>query len=417
MKSPSFIRPVQIACFGLALAVCVGSIRAQEGPGTQQEQPKTVRYTVTDLGTLGGTYSFAYSINSLGVVAGGAATASQTNGVSQTAVVWYHGHPINLGTLGGSDCPDCSSEGAAAIVNGTVVILSETAEGGAQNDEDFCGFGTHHQCLAGIWKNGTLSALPTLSGGKNSQAVWANNHGQIIGFSENGVGDTTCGTATPFQTTHFEAVIWEPDGEIRELSPLSGDTVSFAFGLNDKGQAAGVSGLCANTSVPPFTAGPQAPHAVLWERDGSMISIGSLVSDGTINIPGGINNRGHVAGGSQSSSGAPHAFLWTPETGMEDLGTLDGDFFSTAPCCHTINERDEVVGVSFPGPQGSGRAFVWTKEGGMQDLNDLIPGGSGLYLQEASSVNDAGEIVGWGVNPNGEIHAFLLTPVRFWKRE
>jgi hypothetical protein len=43
------------------------------------------------------------------------------------------------------------------------------------------------------------------------------------------------------------------------------------------------------------------------------------------------------------------------------------------------------------------------------DLNDFIPAGSPWYLQNASSINDAGEIVGWGTI-NGEVHAFLATP-------
>jgi len=44
------------------------------------------------------------------------------------------------------------------------------------------------------------------------------------------------------------------------------------------------------------------------------------------------------------------------------------------------------------------------------DLNDLIPAGSPWYLQNVGSINDAGEIVGFGLL-NGEVHAFLATPV------
>jgi hypothetical protein len=43
------------------------------------------------------------------------------------------------------------------------------------------------------------------------------------------------------------------------------------------------------------------------------------------------------------------------------------------------------------------------------DLNDLIPKDSGWTLQAAESINDAGQITGFGVI-NGEVHAFLATP-------
>jgi probable HAF family extracellular repeat protein len=47
----------------------------------------------------------------------------------------------------------------------------------------------------------------------------------------------------------------------------------------------------------------------------------------------------------------------------------------------------------------------------MRDLNNLIGAGSEWTLQYASAVNDNGQIVGYGINPLGQIHAFLLTPV------
>ena len=69
----------------------------------QGQDSQLPRYTVTDLGTLGGTYSYAYGLNNAGVVAGGAAAASQTGGVSQTAFLWRDSHIMDLGTLGGQD--------------------------------------------------------------------------------------------------------------------------------------------------------------------------------------------------------------------------------------------------------------------------------------------------------------------------
>src|SRR5437868_5639450 len=81
----------------LALLALPAQIMAQ---GEQQQKPEHFpRYRVTDLGTLGGTYSYAYGLNNAGQVAGGAATASQVGGLAQTAFLWSRGQMQNLGTL------------------------------------------------------------------------------------------------------------------------------------------------------------------------------------------------------------------------------------------------------------------------------------------------------------------------------
>ena len=378
---------------------------AQEQAGTQGQTPEHARYTVTDLGTLGGSYSYGYGINDAGVVSGGAATPAQSGGVSQTAFLWVRGHFFNLGTLDGLACPDCSSEAGGPNAWGESPILSETSDP-AHKNEDFCGFGTHRQCLGAIWRNGKMTALPTLRGGQNSQAYWINNEGQVVGFAENGTSDSTCSSSVPFQVRRFEPVIWGRNGEIHELRPLPGDTVGFAFGINDKGQAVGSSGLCSNTSLPPVSA--KGPHAVLWERDGSPTDLGNL--GGTIsNIATTVNDPGDVVGTSQLTDGTVHAFLWTRAKGMRDLGTLPGAVETVPPCCNTLNDRGEVAGFSIDAT-GNMRAFFW-RNGVMSDLNDLSPD-SPLYLLAASSINDAGEIAGFGVNSDGDVHAFLATPNR-----
>ena len=77
-----------------------------------------------------------------------------------------------------------------------------------------------------------------------------------------------------------------------------------------------------------------------------------------------------------------------------------------------MNERGEMVGASFgaAGPnKGHPRAFLW-RNGMMTDLNDLIPANASLHLLIAFGINDAGEIVGFGVTNPGDLHAFLATP-------
>lgn len=367
--------------------------------------PKPARYNVTDLGTLGGAYSFAYAINNSGMVAGGAATPTQTDFISQTAFLWYGGQPINLGTLDGSACPDCSSEGSAASANGSVAMISETATIDP-NGEDFCEFGTHRQCLAAVWRNGRLNALPRLSGGNNSSAYWINNRGEIVGVSEIGTSDSDC--ATPFQVRRFEAVKWASNGQATPLPPLAGDTVSFAFSNNDSGQVVGFSGLCSNVTLPPFLP-PSAPHAVIWERDGTPRELGNPPGGAGDNVATSINNRGQAVVNSVMLDGTIHAFSWTDGV-PRDLGTYpEGAIITVTPCCGVINDRGQVVGFSIDASFNM-RALLWENNVPM-DLNSLIPADSPWYLLSANSVNDAGEIAATAVNINNfEVHAVLATP-------
>ena len=367
------------------------------------------RYEVIDVGTLGGGYAYGYGLNNAGDVVGGAATSTQTDGFAQTAFIWRKGQIHPLGTLGGAACPGCSSEGAGNTGGNVIAVISETANIDP-NGQDFCGFQTHRQCLGAVWKNGDLKPLPPLPGGYNSQAYSINNQNEIAGFSDTGVRDATC--AAPFQVTRFVGVIWDAHRNPRALKPLPGDNVSFAFGINEDGQAVGTSGLCSNTTLPPN--GPVGgPHAVLWEEDGTprlidTSSLGALV-DGN-NVATSITNQGEVGGTALLVDGTVHSFLWS-HGHIRDLGTLPGDFATIAGCCGTVNNRGDVAGFAFPGPRGSGHAIAWLDNNGPVDLNDLIPANSGYYLVNTGGINDAGEIVA-GAFKDGQSRSVLLRPMR-----
>ena len=259
----------------------------------------------------------------------------------------------------------------------------------------FFGFQDGVTCLGFLWQDGVTAPLPPLAGGNNSQASGVNNGGQVAGFAENGTQDATC---TPPQVLQFEAVIWGPKkDQIQQLPPLSGDSDGAGFAINDKGEVAGCSGICANVG------GASCLHAVVW-KDGSPTNIGGL---GRLNLGAAINNRGQVVGESLLPDNTTfHSFLWQKGV-ITDLGALPGHPL-TFP--GGINNKGQVVGHSCDATDTSCVAYLW-ENGVMTDLNTLIPPGFSLSLFFAGDINDRGEIAGIAVDPiTGASPAFLAIP-------
>jgi hypothetical protein len=124
-----------------------------------------------------------------------------------------------------------------------------------------------------------------------------------------------------------------------------------------------------------------------------------------------INGRGQVAGAGypeRGTGGQSQAFVWTPHDTAGGIGRLDvlpylpGTVESEA---NDINDDGVAVGYCSRGP-GSDRAVLWQ---GHSDLNQFVAG-SGWTLLSANSINNHGDIVGYGMH-DGQYRAFLLVPV------
>jgi probable HAF family extracellular repeat protein len=223
-----------------ALALPV-EVAAQEQQHSQPDGHHFQRYTVTDLGTLGGTFSQAGSINNKRSVVG---VATLTGDTSLHAFLWRKGLMTDLGTLGGSDTLPVS---AASGINDSdeIVGLSETAAPDPLG-ENSCG--NSLKCLPFLWRDGVMNPLPTL-GGNNGQAIGINNRGQVVGQAENTVHDPTC---LPPQVLQFKPTIWN-NGKVQELPTFPGDQDGVANAINDSGQVLLPTGNCTSLGPPPGT--------------------------------------------------------------------------------------------------------------------------------------------------------------------
>jgi probable HAF family extracellular repeat protein len=359
-------------------------------------------YKVTDLGAEGNAnLGCAMSLNNQGwteIMAGSLPPGEVDNIfgtlLSGRALIDVGGFKLDLGTLGGQNSWMNWGE-----INdfGQIVGFSETAVPDP-NGEDICGFGTHLTCSPFLWQVFHMSALPTL-GGNNGQASAINNGGQIVGFAENGIVDSTCQPGTTNNRIQLP-VLWKKGNQgiyKAQALPTGSDPDGDAFWINDQGEAVGDTGTCGDATV----------HAVSWENG---IVSPPLPDFGTGSIAQGINNQGQIVGlvGSPDNT-TQYGALWQNGV-LTNLGLLPGDFGGLAS---GINDHGQVVGSNFDSHFNWSHAFIY-QDGVMTDLNTLFPASSNLFATMANKINERGQISGMAIvlsgPAKGNIHAFLATP-------
>jgi len=387
----------------LGLGAAAGSAACSGGtapaPATTAEAlTQGPRYVVTPLGSLGGTSSQGNSINDLGWVGG---LSAQAGNATVHATIWRGRNPTDLKTLGG---PNSAILWPSKNVIGLVAGVAETNEDQPLGETWSCRFffpsRTGKVCKGVVWEHGNIRALPTF-GGENGFATSANNLRQIVGWAETTVLDGSC---TGAQKRQFLAALWGPgQNDMRQLPPLPADSTSAATGINDRGQAIGISGACGIG-----VGGVSARRAVMWEGN-TFTDLGTLGGDGW-NTPMALNAWGDVVGfgnapGHPVSDFVPLPFLWTRSGGIEPLPLLDGHDNGQAL---GINAWRQVVGVSCAG--GDCRGVLWQgKE--VIDLTSHVVGGLNGTITNAGDIDDLGRIGGQFQDPSGATTAFRAIPV------
>jgi len=329
----------------------------------------SIAYSVTDLGTLGGSSSRANAINNYGVVVGAADTAAGT----PHAVVWQNGQVIDLGTGPVNerlDNPNIRPSSAAYDINdaGEVVGYADFPSDG------YSGYAYGYARHAVRWEAGVLTDLGT-AGATNSVGYGINDAGQVVGIAASLGGSGKLFT---------DPVRWDDAGATR-LAELPNDWFGAAYAINSTGQAVGRSDSMGGGS-----------KAIRWNND-------TLTDLGAQGSAADINTAGSIVGVARTVQGDQHAALWRNDT-LTALGTLPDDVRSEATA---VNNSEQVVGQSYAA-SGTPRPFIWDN-GTLYELNSLLPSNDGWTLTAVTDINDRGQIVGTAT-VNGQQHAVLLTP-------
>lgn len=307
-------------------------------------------YAIWNLGTLGGNYSEARSINNAGQVVG---TARHANG-SDRVFLWQQSAMADLG----------SGEGFALSDAGHAVMRD------AQN-----GQWTR-------WQGGAKSVLTPLPNATALAAYSVTAGGVVVGYS---------------------STRWQPIGLIVERAVRWSDSTpvvlgsedgeySRAWNLNNAGLVVGQQTTSNRTRI----------HAFVFGGAGDIHGLPAF----THSTARAVNDAGQVVGFVYNFSVAEaKPFFWQPDGEMHLMRSTGYSFAQPLD----LNNRGVAVGCAGPSPS----AVMWVNAGQTNEqlvnLQDTLPPGTGWDLDCAHSINDADEIVGYG-KINGHTQAFLLYP-------
>jgi probable HAF family extracellular repeat protein len=334
-------------------------------------------YSITDLGTLGGTESFAYAINDRGHIVGSSRLAGNT---VTHGFLFGFGRMIDLNPLNSGEI---QTVGPADINNHGAVASG------------FMRDGVYSAAIFDT-RSGEITALGSLGGiafgSFNGTATSVNDSGEVVGYSY--VDDL-----------NRHAFVYK-NGLMKDLGSLGG--YSAALSINNAGDIVGFSSESAYG----------AAHPILY-RNGKMSAINPFGDPSNEGIAWKLNNRGEVVGEAVNGSSI-NGFIYF-KGAVTNIGTLDGGRNSFA---YSINTVGQVVGVAdvpfeddcydFDTQQTvrctnyAFQGFLYER-GVMLDLRSLVGSNSGWDALWPFDINDRGQIVGYGLRA-GEFRAFLMTP-------
>lgn len=363
-------RVARLAAIAVAITACTQSdaiTNVKEPPVTDPPPgSRGISFTRIDLGTLGGTSSYAAAINTGGVVVGWSETkAGDTHAFRWTASKGM----VDLGTLPGEQ----SSQ--------AVAILDDFPSSGAQ----ILGVSGRE---AVVWSaSASISVLPVplIPAASFAYPQGFNEHGDVVGFDAGG-------------TLGQHAWVWSARDGKSDLSnaiqPASNEGSASAI------TSGGVALLTTRASS--CTKNAQCWRAYLWNRASGFQPLGVPHNDSQASVTGlALNDSRTVVGWTDGSAGlAP--YRWSPLAGFTVLPNYPSAAYAYAT---GINASGATVGAALEPTSGSIVATLWPAGGGILKLSPDDPNPS-----VALAINRGGTVAGWASVTGGVNHAVIWVP-------
>lgn len=356
-------------------------------------------YEIVDLGGLDGDYSVAYKLNEVGTVVGMANGPVNEEGSREffaQAVKFQPTENEALGFLTDGTVSEALGINSAGVAVGYANVLTEVE----QEDSDPIVSESNYAVIF----DGGVSKLAEKEHLSGTRAYDINDNNQIIGHGRFDVDPEDSNNPVD------RGFIYNNSDQTYFMVPsLSGEATrqSYMTAINSTGKAVGFSDakitdteqytvksfIVDTTNENTLTELPTKDNRATFAHD---INIHDEVV-GSIYISGSRNNH--------------EAFYYDAKSGSEELtliGFLRSDF--TDSRARAINDSGQIVGralVSAP-TLNEFAAFIY-ENNQMKNLNELVSCDSGWKLTEATDINNAGQIVGFGAK-DGEVRAFRLDP-------
>lgn len=273
---------------------------------------------------------------------------------------------------------------------------------------------------ASIYSGGRVTLIGTLPGDAWSMGYRINAHGEVI-------GESFLSDSRGFRYA---------DGRIESIVDATGNPLGPAVDINDHGDLVGAlkteaylysegvftnigallpfessTALAVNNSRTVVGTGYRVSgadwqlRAFAYSQGAGVVDLGALFPEDRISVPQAINGPGDILGYRCRIDISVCTPFLISDGKLSALPKLAGDPKGGYGATQ-LNDAGAIVGFFLdPDP----RAVLWT-DGAAYDLKTLVRGADDWKLPYATSINNKGQIVGWGYH-KGEECGFLLEPI------